>query len=107
MEPQTSEYVKYETGKTVDDVTYDAKGLTVKHHDIEGRDSETRADLVIAANGCNSTIRKKLLAEIKPAYAGYVTWRGLVPEEQVSEEISSALSNKITILRTEDGFIIS
>jgi 2-polyprenyl-6-methoxyphenol hydroxylase-like FAD-dependent oxidoreductase len=98
MEPQTSEYVKYETGKTVDDVTYDA---------IEGRDSETRADLVIAANGCNSTIRKKLLAEIKPAYAGYVTWRGLVPEEQVSEEISSALSNKITILRTEDGFIIS
>jgi 2-polyprenyl-6-methoxyphenol hydroxylase-like FAD-dependent oxidoreductase len=103
----SNDVIKYETGKTVDDVTYDDKGLKVIYHDMEGHHKEVSADLVIAADGANSTVRRKLLPEIKPIYAGYVTWRGVVSEDQVKGETKTTLSNRIVLLRTEDGYIIS
>ena len=37
-----------------------------------------QADLVIAADGVNSTVRKQILPEVYPKNSGYVAWRGLV-----------------------------
>jgi hypothetical protein len=31
----------------------------------------------------NSTIRRRLLPEVKPRYAGYVAWRGAVTENEL------------------------
>jgi 2-polyprenyl-6-methoxyphenol hydroxylase-like FAD-dependent oxidoreductase len=107
VESEADEHVKYETGKTVDDVEYDGKNMIVKFHDKEGRWTEISADIVIAADGSNSTIRRKLLPRVTPEYAGYVTWRGTIPEDQVSKETRNALSNEIVLLRTEDGYIVS
>ena len=44
------------------------------------------ADLLIAADGIRSTIRNQLEPDAKPQYAGYVAWRGLIEERDMSTE---------------------
>ena len=53
-------------------------------------DSES-ADLLVAADGIYSRVRQQLVPRIKPLYAGYVCWRGLVPENLLSERALSEL----------------
>lgn len=38
----------------------------------------TDADILIAADGIHSTVRRQLMPEAEPRYAGYVGWRGAV-----------------------------
>ncbi|MEU4579716.1 FAD-dependent monooxygenase [Nonomuraea sp. NPDC023979] len=44
------------------------------------------ADLVVAADGLHSTVRASLFpAHPGPAYAGYVTWRGVAPQHEAAQ----------------------
>lgn len=45
---------------------------------------EATGDLLIGADGPSSAVRAQLLPGLMPGYAGYVAWRGLVPEAKVS-----------------------
>src|SRR6202011_6261556 len=53
-------------------------------------------DLLIAADGPSSTARKNVLPEVAPAYAGYVAWRGLVPELELPEAAAHKLRDRFT-----------
>jgi 2-polyprenyl-6-methoxyphenol hydroxylase-like FAD-dependent oxidoreductase len=41
-------------------------------------------DLLVGADGFRSTVRGVVLPEVRPLYAGYVAWRGLVDEAMLS-----------------------
>jgi 2-polyprenyl-6-methoxyphenol hydroxylase-like FAD-dependent oxidoreductase len=69
---------RYHRGMECIDVHSDAGSATARFAD----GSEARGDLLIAADGLRSTVRTRLLPELLPAYAGYVTWRALMPESE-------------------------
>jgi len=54
------------------------------------------ADLVIAADGIRSTVRAQFHPEVSSEYAGYVAWRGTVPESDLPPEVVKRLGNAIT-----------
>ena len=58
---------------------------------------QTTADILIGADGVNSTCRSLLTgADETTHYAGYVAWRGLEDERNLSPQLVSALSERFT-----------
>ena len=57
--------------------------------------SSPSLDLVVGADGIHSTVRALLFPGIEPAYAGYVGWRGTLPEEDLPVT-AAALANALT-----------
>ena len=48
-----------------------------------------QADLLICADGVGSASRTRLLPDADPRYAGYIVWRGIVPERNLSPALAS------------------
>lgn len=71
----------YDQGKKLVDVRQDDAARTVTALFDDG--SDATADLLIGADGNNSTVRRLLWPEATPTYAGYLAWRGLVPETEM------------------------
>jgi 2,6-dihydroxypyridine 3-monooxygenase len=61
-----------------------------------GSGSRAEADLLVCADGVSSPARGRLLPGISPAYAGYVAWRGTLPERDLSPPTRKALGDAIT-----------
>ncbi|KAF4629750.1 hypothetical protein G7Y89_g8403 [Cudoniella acicularis] len=55
------------------------------------------ADLIIAADGPDSLVRAKYLPQVLRTYAGYVAWRGVVPEQDISIETRKIFSKNVTL----------
>ncbi|MDL5362893.1 FAD binding domain-containing protein [Halalkalicoccus sp. NIPERK01] len=79
--------------KAVDDERYyEGRVVGFEHEDEEVSvrfedGSEGRADLLTIAEGGRSETREQLLPEVSPEYAGYVAWRGLIDERELSESL--------------------
>ena len=54
------------------------------------------SDLVVFADGVNSIARATLIPGSKPRYSGYVAWRGMVPENEISSEALEILGDSLT-----------
>lgn len=54
------------------------------------------ADMVVFADGVNSLARSRLVPAVAPRYAGYVAWRGMVHETDLTPESRDALDDAIT-----------
>ena len=61
---------------------------------------ERACDLLVCADGANSTARRLLLPDVAARYAGYVAWRGMVGERDVAEWASDLLVDKFTFFHT-------
>ena len=77
----------YHAGRAIVGFETDEDGVTVRLAD-GGR---ARADWLIGADGIRSSVRRQLLPELEPAYAGYVAWRGLIEERAMSAAARAAL----------------
>ena len=53
------------------------------------------ADLLVAADGAHSTVRRQLLPGVEPAFAHYVAWRGLVEERDMPPETRAAVEGRL------------
>jgi 2-polyprenyl-6-methoxyphenol hydroxylase-like FAD-dependent oxidoreductase len=73
---------------------FDTEGEQVVAHFATGRSE--RADLLIGADGARSSVRHVLLPEVVPSYAGYVAWRGLVPENALPQQAADVLRDRFT-----------
>ncbi|WP_175885384.1 FAD binding domain-containing protein [Burkholderia sp. BCC0044] len=73
---------------------FEQDGERIVAHFASGR-AET-ADLLIGADGGRSTVRAQLLPDVRPTYAGYVAWRGLVDERALPEQVLLLLRERFT-----------
>ena len=54
------------------------------------------SDLIVFADGVNSMARATLIPGSKPRYSGYVAWRGMAPENEISTEAREILGDSLT-----------
>lgn len=97
----------YDLGKRVTNVSYTGGQVEISFDDtINGRSWSLHADLVIAADGSNSVVRRLLLPELQRPYAGYVAWRGSVLEMDTSEETRQAIRDNFMIFKMPGNYIL-
>ena len=53
-------------------------------------------DLVVCADGITSPSRSRLLPDVQPQYSGYIAWRGVIPERDLSEATYARLHDALT-----------
>ncbi len=82
----------YHYNRSFERVEQDAKGVTAYFAD----GSQARGDLLIGADGIRSTVRAQIAPQTRPAYAGYLAWRGLVDECALSAQTQRVLANRMT-----------
>lgn len=89
-------------GATLAGLEQDADGVTARL--AEG--TSLRAELLVAADGLRSTVRRIFLPEVRLAYAGYVGWRGLADEAAFSAATHAALFRRFAFCLPEGEHIL-
>jgi 2-polyprenyl-6-methoxyphenol hydroxylase-like FAD-dependent oxidoreductase len=72
---------RYHQEKVLRHIEQDAEAGTVTAFFEDG--SNPAGDLLVGADGGNSTVRAQFWPDMQPSYAGYLAWRGLVPEDDM------------------------
>lgn len=90
---------RYHMGAAVTDLTPEAARVVST---IDGHD-RVESDLLIAADGANSPLRRRFLPTVSPRYAGYVAWRGTVDEANASPRLVSFLDDAFTFCEARSG----
>lgn len=93
---------KYKYGHKFKTLTQQKNKVTA---DFENGVSET-FDLLIGADGTNSSVRKILFPEIQHSYAGYVGWRGIVQEKELSPNILTEFKDRFTFYQMPNSHIL-
>ncbi len=81
----------YRQGMTLRQVEQNAASVTA----IFDGGTRAAADLLVAADGVFSTVRRQLMPETEPRYANYVAWRGIVEEQDVPRETAAVIGDRI------------
>jgi 2,6-dihydroxypyridine 3-monooxygenase len=86
------EQERYHLGKDL--VAFDQEADEVTARFADG--GAERVDLLVGADGIRSTVRSLLFPDLRPAYAGYVGWRGTLPEERLPARPRRELRDVLT-----------
>jgi 2,6-dihydroxypyridine 3-monooxygenase len=83
---------RYHLGMDLVDVSEGAADVRARFADGGDR----AYDLVVGADGIRSTVRGLLFPDLRPAYAGYVGWRGTLPERDLPTRARDELRDVLT-----------
>jgi 2,6-dihydroxypyridine 3-monooxygenase len=83
---------RYHPGRAL--AAFAAERDGVRLHFADG--CEARCDLLVLAEGVQSTGRRRLFPGVEPRYAGYVAWRGTVAERDLPPHALARLDGAIT-----------
>lgn len=87
----------YRHGSTLTSVEHGDRHVIASFND----GSEIAADLLVAADGIQSTVRRQLFPAVEPRYAGYVAWRGLIDAAELSQQARDQLLGRFTFCLPE------
>ena len=97
----------YDYGHTVKNIRDVGNKIEIEYEEKEGTKGSINADLLIGADGPSSTLRSILMPEVKREYAGYVAWRGTVPEAGASDAVKAAFVEKFAFYHSEGVQILA
>lgn len=83
---------RYHLGKDLVGIEDEADRVVAR---FAGGDAEP-FDLVVGADGIRSTVRGLLFPSLRPGYAGYVGWRGTLPEAELPSRAREELRGVLT-----------
>ncbi len=69
--------------------------------------AETRADMLVAADGINSLARSVLNPAVSPSYVGYVAWRGTFPESELTPAARHEMANAMVYCLMPSGHALA
>ncbi len=92
----------YRPGMRLERIEQDKERVTAIFADGTREDG----DLLIAADGIHSTVRAQLMPEIEPRYAGYVAWRGVVEESDLSAAEHELLYGRMSFCLPEGELLL-
>lgn len=92
----------YHPGKTLVDFHQADEQITATFAD----GTQESANLLIGADGPNSTVRKRLLPGYEPQYAGYVAYRGLVEESKLAPEVANLMRERFVFYQFPNSHIL-
>lgn len=81
----------YRPGMVLERVEQDGNAVTA----CFGDGTRAAGDLLVAADGNQSTVRRQLMPDVEPRYAGYVAWRGLVEERDIPPALHRDFFDKL------------
>lgn len=92
----------YHTGKQLSDVQQTNQQVTATFTD----GTQNTADLLIGADGPNSTVRHLFLPDAHYQYAGYVAYRGLVNEADLEVETAVLFTERFVFYQFPNSHIL-
>jgi 2,6-dihydroxypyridine 3-monooxygenase len=101
---QCLEPKRYHLGEALSGIEQE-EGGPVRARFASGR--QEAADLLVCADGISSTARSLLSPESLPVYAGYVGWRGTVPESELEEADLRVLGTAINYHVMAESHIVA
>ncbi|TKA63901.1 hypothetical protein B0A55_10944 [Friedmanniomyces simplex] len=101
---------QYDNGCTVTGLEEDAEGVRLTWMQQGHGEQSATADMIIAADGASSTIRRLLAPAVGRKYVGYVAWRGTCRETELSDVAREVFIERFTFYHTEGiqilGYVI-
>lgn len=92
----------YHAGKQLSDIHQASEQVTATFTD----GTRETADLLIGADGPNSTVRRQFLPDVHYQYAGYVAYRGLVNEADLEAEAATLFTERFVFYQFPNSHIL-
>jgi len=93
----------YHAGKNLIGIDQHDRQITASFE--EG--SVVASDLLVFADGSDSTARRLLLPDVQPRYAGYVAWRGLIDEAVLPKKVIDFFEDSFTFYQMPQSHILN